>query len=151
MIEGACGGSHSLAVTDEGRCFIWGRGGFGRLGTGGERDHYSPVELKLPGGPERWRVISAAAGGRHTLVLALPDNGDVELRAQQWNSARKPFYPSPSPPGSIMGRHASWTADLADDEGEEGGGEGGWAWSGCPGGERRGSGTGKIRQVAMKG
>eukprot|EP00887_Chlorella_sp_A99_P001925 scaffold18.g1925.t1 len=122
VVEGACGGSHSLAISDEGRCFLWGRGGFGRLGTGGERDHYTPVELKLPGGPERWRVISAAAGGRHTLALALPDNGDLEARQRAW-SMRKPYYGSPSPPSStIGGRNMSWTADLADDEAEAEGG-----------------------------
>lgn len=30
MIEGSCGGTHTMVVTDEGRCFIWGRGAFGR-------------------------------------------------------------------------------------------------------------------------
>lgn len=76
VVEATCGGTHTIVVTEEGRCFIWGRGSFGRLGTGsGQKDCLSPVEVKLPGGPERWRVISAAAGGRHSLVLALPDNG----------------------------------------------------------------------------
>ena len=28
---------------------MWGRGSFGRLGTGHEKDHYSPVEVFLPG------------------------------------------------------------------------------------------------------
>ena len=32
------------------------------------------------GGPERWRVISVACGGRHTMALALPDNGEVNNR-----------------------------------------------------------------------
>lgn len=27
------------------------------------------------GGPDRWRVISISCGGRHSLALALPDNG----------------------------------------------------------------------------
>jgi hypothetical protein len=77
VVEATCGGTHTIVVTEEGRCFIWGRGSFGRLGTGsGQKDSLSPVEVKLPGGPERWRVITAAAGGRHSLVLALPDNGN---------------------------------------------------------------------------
>ena len=38
------------------------------------------MELKLPGGPERWRVIAVAAGGRHSLVLALPDSGNLAQR-----------------------------------------------------------------------
>lgn len=50
------------------------------LGTGVDKDCISPVELKLPGGPERWRVIAVAAGGRHSLVLALPDSGNLAQR-----------------------------------------------------------------------
>ena len=45
------------------------------------------MELKLPGGPERWRVISVAAGGRHSMVLALPDNGNLgqrQVEASVW-------------------------------------------------------------------
>ena len=123
------------------------RGVFGRLGTGAQKDCISPVELRLPGGPERWRVITTAAGGRHSLVLALPDNGelgwlrawcsrlalrpgrdpaplppgcagDLEQRQQEWE-ARKPLR-SPlqaSPPDSVVG--PSWPAGLADDEGDE--------------------------------
>lgn len=40
------------------------------------------MEVKLPGGPEHWRVISVAAGGRHSMVLALPDNGNLVRRQQ---------------------------------------------------------------------
>ena len=36
-------------LTAEGRIFTWGRGSFGRLGTGVEKDCYSPVEVFLPG------------------------------------------------------------------------------------------------------
>ncbi len=36
--------------------------------------------LAKAGGPDRWRVINIAAGGRHSLVLALPDNGDLTLQ-----------------------------------------------------------------------
>ena len=49
MVQAACGGTHTLALTEEGRIFIWGRGSFGRLGLGDERDRYLPVEVKLPG------------------------------------------------------------------------------------------------------
>lgn len=126
VVEGSCGGTHTMVVTAEGRCFIWGRGSFGRLGTGGERDCPAPVEVKLPGGPERWRIITAAAGGRHSLVLALPDNGGLEARQADWE-ARKPLYSSPSPPRSTLDSvglerelERSWAAE-ADDEAEDGG------------------------------
>lgn len=38
-----------MVLTAEGRIFGWGRGSFGRLGTGHEKDHHSPVEIFLPG------------------------------------------------------------------------------------------------------
>ena len=34
------------------------------------------------GGPDRWRVICCAAGGRHNLVLAMPDNSDSDRAAR---------------------------------------------------------------------
>ncbi|KAI3428794.1 hypothetical protein D9Q98_007613 [Chlorella vulgaris] len=115
VVEGSCGGTHTMVVTDEGRCFIWGRGAFGRLGTGLEKDCLSPVEVKLPGGPEHWRVISVAAGGRHSMVLALPDNGNLVRRQQVEWSARKPLSSSSPPPSIGMGRERSW-GNVADDE-----------------------------------
>jgi len=78
VVEASCGGTHTLVVTDEGRMFVWGRGSFGRLGTGTEKDYFSPVEVMLPGGPERWWVIAASAGGRHSMCLAVPDNSDLD-------------------------------------------------------------------------
>lgn len=80
VVQASCGGTHTMVLTAEGRIFGWGRGSFGRLGTGFEKDCHSPVEVFLPGGPERWRVISVACGGRHTMALALPDNGEVNNR-----------------------------------------------------------------------
>ncbi len=80
VVEASCGGTHTLVVTDGGRIFVWGRGSFGRLGTGNEQNYFGPVEVELPGGPDRWWVITAAAGGRHSMCLAVPDNGDIGER-----------------------------------------------------------------------
>ncbi len=30
------------------------------------------------GGPSRWRVVSLCAGGRHSMVLAMPDSSAIE-------------------------------------------------------------------------
>lgn len=72
VIQVTAGGTHSMALTAAGRLFVWGRAAFGRLGQAPEKDLYSPVEVALPGGHERWRVICAAAGGRHSMCLAMP-------------------------------------------------------------------------------
>jgi len=50
-MQASCGGTHTMVLSNEGRIFVWGRGSFGRLGSGTEKDHYSPVEVFLPGMP----------------------------------------------------------------------------------------------------
>lgn len=47
--QASCGGTHTMVLTSEGRIYTWGRGSFGRLGTGTEKDYLSPVEVFLPG------------------------------------------------------------------------------------------------------
>lgn len=49
IVQAACGGTHTMVLTDEGRVFSWGRCSYGRLGANTERDCYSPVEVYLPG------------------------------------------------------------------------------------------------------
>jgi hypothetical protein len=69
LLQVAAGGTHSCAVTSSGRMFIWGRASYGRLGLGGgAKDVYSPVEVALPGGHERWKVAAATAGGSDPLL-----------------------------------------------------------------------------------
>lgn len=71
VVQASCGGTHTLLQTSEGRMFAFGRGSFGRLGAS-MKDHYSPIEVELPGGYGRWKIVSVAAGGRHSLALAVP-------------------------------------------------------------------------------
>lgn len=101
MVQLSCGGSHTMGVDADGKAWAWGRGSFGRLGTGEQqRDALSPVEINLPGGPERWHVIAVAAGGRHSLVFALPDNGEAEERLSAgWQRRRSPMGLSPQSSG----------------------------------------------------
>ena len=49
VVQASCGGTHTMALTQEGRIFAWGRCSFGRLGGTMDRDCYSPVEIFLPG------------------------------------------------------------------------------------------------------
>ena len=83
VVQASAGGTHTAALTRDGRLFAWGRGSFGRLGTGDERDCHAPVAVSLPGGPDRWRVVSVACGGRHTIALALPDNARHEREEEE--------------------------------------------------------------------
>jgi alpha-tubulin suppressor-like RCC1 family protein len=74
VVSVSCGRAHSVAVTDKGRVYAWGCGEDGQLGLGEEArgDYLSPMRVGALGGV---RVMSAACGARHTLVLT--DAGQV--------------------------------------------------------------------------
>ncbi|XP_004291175.1 PREDICTED: E3 ubiquitin-protein ligase HERC2-like [Fragaria vesca subsp. vesca] len=70
----AAGEAHTLALTGDGYVYSWGRGMFGRLGTGSESDQLFPVRVKLK--PEKkHKFVGVAAGAYHSLALA--DDGSV--------------------------------------------------------------------------
>lgn len=71
----ACGAEHSLALSETGEAFAWGKGGAGRLGTGSTADCSKPVMLVRPGGggaqaPAPIRFTFVAAGTRHSLGVS---------------------------------------------------------------------------------
>lgn len=75
----AAGEAHTLALTGDGRVFSWGRGTFGRLGTGKESDELYPVQVEFDSakrrGGERPKFIGVSAGAYHS--LALEDDGSI--------------------------------------------------------------------------
>ncbi|KAI5000184.1 hypothetical protein ZWY2020_004773 [Hordeum vulgare] len=76
----AAGEAHTLALTGDGEVYSWGRGTFGRLGTGREADVHVPTAV-LPAvaagaaGRPRPRFVAVAAGAYHS--LALDDEGSL--------------------------------------------------------------------------
>ncbi|KAG8462165.1 hypothetical protein KFE25_011615 [Diacronema lutheri] len=90
VVSAACGASHSLAVTADGRLFAFGDDRWLQLGLRdggvpsirrGPEMRAEPVEVSALGAlraaghvsdaarePERWRVACAAAGGAHSLI-----------------------------------------------------------------------------------
>jgi alpha-tubulin suppressor-like RCC1 family protein len=66
----AAGGSHSLALRDDGTVRAWGDNVLGQLGDGTATDRYSPVAVQGLTG-----AAAVAAGGVHS--LALRDDGTV--------------------------------------------------------------------------
>ncbi|GBG62459.1 hypothetical protein CBR_g30780 [Chara braunii] len=92
IIQVSCGGTHSVALTEDGRAYTFGRGDNGRLGYGSMQTTGNPHEV-VPGLCEQrdskhydngvpargtkncsssdWKVTQIAAGGRHSLVLAV--------------------------------------------------------------------------------
>lgn len=53
--------------------YSWGRGMFGRLGLGSEKDELFPVQVKFEnpnGAPDTVKIVAIAAGAYHSLALS---------------------------------------------------------------------------------
>ncbi|TQD79127.1 hypothetical protein C1H46_035328 [Malus baccata] len=79
VVAVAAGEAHTLALTGDGFVYSWGRGMFGRLGTGSESDELFPVRIKFndPRSAKGTglKFVGVAAGAYHSLALA--DDGSV--------------------------------------------------------------------------
>ncbi|KAI7993886.1 Ultraviolet-B receptor UVR8 [Camellia lanceoleosa] len=76
----AAGEAHTLALTGDGNVYAWGRGMFGRLGTGLQNDELFPVRIDFDSARRSWggrrlKFVEIAAGAYHSLALA--DDGSV--------------------------------------------------------------------------
>ncbi|RVW44828.1 putative E3 ubiquitin-protein ligase HERC4 [Vitis vinifera] len=79
IVQISCGGTHSVALTRDGRMFSFGRGDHGRLGYGRKvtTGHPMEVPINLPpatnlsgsGAGGHWCSKLVACGGRHTLAI----------------------------------------------------------------------------------
>ncbi|GJN03583.1 hypothetical protein PR202_ga21045 [Eleusine coracana subsp. coracana] len=78
IVQVSCGGTHSVALTRDGRMFSYGRGDHGRLGYGRKVTTGHPLEVPIDLPPPKtstspdgqWRAKLVACGGRHTLAIA---------------------------------------------------------------------------------
>ncbi|KAI3822449.1 hypothetical protein L1987_10039 [Smallanthus sonchifolius] len=77
VISIATGEAHTLALTGDGSVFSWGRGTFGRLGTGSELDRLFPARIDCNSidRSEKVKIVGVSAGSYHS--LALSDDGSV--------------------------------------------------------------------------
>ncbi|KAF3943543.1 hypothetical protein CMV_029911 [Castanea mollissima] len=80
VVAVATGEAHTLALTGDGCVYTWGRGMFGRLGTGSESDQLFPVRVNFdsPGRSKQdppLKFVAVAAGAYHSLALA--DDGSI--------------------------------------------------------------------------
>lgn len=76
MIAIAAGEAHTVAVTGDGSVYSWGRGTFGRLGTGSEDDEVVPLRIKFGSEDDnKVKIVGISAGSYHTHALA--DDGSV--------------------------------------------------------------------------
>ncbi|KAG6392632.1 hypothetical protein SASPL_146856 [Salvia splendens] len=76
-VQVSCGGTHSVALTRDGRMYSFGRGDHGRLGYGRKATTGHPAEVPINIPPPKdlsaeegsWCATLVACGGRHTLAL----------------------------------------------------------------------------------
>jgi len=47
IVRVSCGMDHTLALTEQGRVFVWGQGSYGNLGTGTTDDRWVPTEIGM--------------------------------------------------------------------------------------------------------
>merc|ERR1712227_685198 len=67
-VEVACGTAVSYAVTRAGRCFSWGMGTNGQLGTGEEEDVFIPTLMEGKELKDK-KVLTVSSGGQHTVLI----------------------------------------------------------------------------------
>jgi len=71
VVSVAAGEAHTLALAGDGKVYSWGRGTFGRLGTGSESDENFPVPVKFDNDDDSKaiNIVGVAAGAYHSLAL----------------------------------------------------------------------------------
>ncbi|KAK9747381.1 Regulator of chromosome condensation (RCC1) repeat [Popillia japonica] len=74
IIDIACGGAHSAAITSSGQLFTWGKGRYGRLGHGDSEDLLKPKLVEALLG---YRVIDVACGSGDAQTLCITDDDNV--------------------------------------------------------------------------
>ncbi|XP_077244394.1 regulator of chromosome condensation (RCC1) family protein isoform X2 [Tasmannia lanceolata] len=79
IIQIACGGYHSLALTDDGKVLSWGHGGHGQLGKHPLQSGKVPVVIEALA---EEHVVQIACGGSSS--AAVTDNGKLYM----WGNAR---------------------------------------------------------------
>ncbi|ODN06550.1 E3 ubiquitin-protein ligase HERC2 [Orchesella cincta] len=71
IVDIACGGAHSAAITARGELFTWGKGRYGRLGHGDGEDQLRP---KLVESLKGYKVIDVACGSGDAQTLCITDD-----------------------------------------------------------------------------
>ncbi|XP_039287848.1 E3 ubiquitin-protein ligase HERC2 [Nilaparvata lugens] len=74
IVEIACGGAHSAAITANGELYTWGKGRYGRLGHGDSEDQLKP---KLVEALMSYQVWDVACGSGDAQTLCVTDDDTV--------------------------------------------------------------------------
>ncbi|CAH1964040.1 unnamed protein product [Acanthoscelides obtectus] len=74
IVDIACGGAHSAAITASGDLYTWGKGRYGRLGHGDSEDQLKPKLVEALLG---YKVIDVACGSGDAQTLCITDDDNV--------------------------------------------------------------------------
>ncbi|XP_015606913.1 E3 ubiquitin-protein ligase HERC2 isoform X2 [Cephus cinctus] len=74
IVDIACGGLHSAAITSAGCLYTWGKGRYGRLGHGDSDDQLKP---KLVVALQGYKVVDVACGSGDAQTLCVTDDDNV--------------------------------------------------------------------------
>ncbi|CAD6227584.1 GSCOCG00001264001-RA-CDS [Cotesia congregata] len=74
IVDIACGGHHSAAVTSAGLLYTWGKGRYGRLGHGDSDDQTKP---KLVAALQDYKAVDVACGSGDAQTLCVTDDDNV--------------------------------------------------------------------------
>ena len=70
IVKIAAGQGHSLALTDDGMVYTWGRNDTGQLGNNATTDAMLPVAVTVTGTPmSNKTIVEIASGARHSLAI----------------------------------------------------------------------------------
>jgi alpha-tubulin suppressor-like RCC1 family protein len=83
ILQVACGDSHSLARSTDGRVYAWGSGSYGRLGLGGEVDQHIP---KLLESIKPYFVVGIACNAFHS--VAIVDSRGAKSSLYTWGGGQ---------------------------------------------------------------
>lgn len=74
IVDIACGGHHSAAISSAGWLYTWGKGRYGRLGHGDSDDQLKPMIVQALQG---YKVIDVACGSGDAQTLCVTDDDNV--------------------------------------------------------------------------
>ncbi|KAK3907967.1 E3 ubiquitin-protein ligase HERC2 [Frankliniella fusca] len=74
IVDIACGGAHSAAISVAGELYTWGKGRYGRLGHGDSEDQLRPKLVEALVG---YRVVDIACGSGDAQTLCITDDDNV--------------------------------------------------------------------------
>lgn len=82
IVEISCGQQHSIALDDQGFCYVWGFGGYGRLGLGNANDQMTPALVpQFARENQASRAASVVAGPTSSAVV---DRSHTYYLAGKW-------------------------------------------------------------------